>query len=53
VLSILFEGNMADKVNSEDREAVRTALERYAAALKLKLAGRSLSLTQVIGKTSP
>jgi len=53
VLSILFEGNMADKVNSEDREAVRTALERYAAALKLKLAGRSLNLTQVSVKTSP
>ena len=44
VLSVLFEdGNVIGKTNSTDREAVRTALDRYAAALKLKLVGRRLS----------
>jgi uncharacterized protein YcaQ len=44
VLSCLFEqANATDKGSSEDREAVRTALERYAGALALKLAGRRLS----------
>jgi len=44
VLSVLFEeGNVISKANFEDREAVRTALDRYAEALKLKLAGRRLS----------
>ena len=43
VLSVLFEeGKVIGKVNSKDREAVRTALDRYAEALKLKLAGRRL-----------
>jgi hypothetical protein len=37
VLSVLFEEvNRTGKVKSEDREAVRTALERYAKALTLK-----------------
>jgi uncharacterized protein YcaQ len=37
VLSVLFEeGNRTGKVKSEDREAVRTTLERYAKALTLK-----------------
>jgi uncharacterized protein YcaQ len=41
VLSVLFEdGNETGKVNAKDREAVRTALDRYAQALKLKLVGR-------------
>ena len=44
VLSVLFEeGIVNDRVNSNEREAVRTALDRYAGALKLKLAGRRLS----------
>ena len=44
VLSVLFEeGKVIGKVNSKDREAVRTALDRYAEALKLKLAGRRLA----------
>ncbi len=44
VLSCLFEqANATDKGSPEDREAVRTALERYAGALALKLAGRRLS----------
>jgi hypothetical protein len=44
VLSVLFEdGNVTGKANAKDREAVRTALERYAAALKLKLVVRRLS----------
>ncbi len=44
VLSCLFEqANATDKGNSVDREAVRTALERYAGALALKLSGRRLS----------
>jgi uncharacterized protein YcaQ len=43
VLSVLFEeGHAIGKVDSKDREAVRTALDRYAEALKLKLAGRRL-----------
>jgi len=43
VLSVLFEeGNAIGKVDSKDLEAVRTALDRYAEALKLKLAGRRL-----------
>jgi uncharacterized protein len=38
VLSVLFEaGKVKAKINSVDREAVRTALNRYAGALKLKL----------------
>jgi len=41
ILSVLFEeGNVIGKANSIDREAVRTALYRYAEALKLKLVGR-------------
>ena len=44
VLSVLFEeANVKGKAKSDDREAVRTALDRYAGALKLKLAGRKLS----------
>ncbi len=44
VLSVLLEeGKVINKVNSKDREAVRTALDRYAGALKLKLAGRRVS----------
>ena len=43
VLSVLFEeGNVIGKANTIDREAVRTALDRYAEALKLKLAGRRI-----------
>ncbi len=43
VLSVLFEeDHVIGKANSKDREAVRTALDRYAGALKLKLAGRRL-----------
>jgi uncharacterized protein YcaQ len=43
VLSVLFEEmNVRGKANSKDREAVRTALDRYAQALKLKLVGRRL-----------
>ena len=43
LLSVLFEeGNVTGKPNSVDREAVRTALDRYAEALKLKLVGRRL-----------
>ena len=43
VLSVLFEeGNVIGKANFKDREAVRTALDRYAEALKLKLVGRRL-----------
>ncbi len=39
VLSVLLEeGNVINRVNSKDREAVRTALDRYAGALNLKLA---------------
>jgi hypothetical protein len=38
VLSVLFEeGNVIGKTNSKDGEAVRTAIDRYAAALKLKI----------------
>jgi len=38
VLSVLFEeGKVIGKTNYRDREAVRTALDRYAAALKLKI----------------
>ena len=41
VLSVLFEeGNVPGKANAKDREAVRTALDRYAQALKLKLPHR-------------
>ena len=44
VLSVLFEeGNAISKANLKKREAVRTALDRYAEALKLKLTGRRLS----------
>ena len=44
VLSVLFEaGKVIDRVTPNDREAVRTALDRYAGALKLKLAGRRIS----------
>jgi uncharacterized protein YcaQ len=40
VLSALFEAvNVKGKANANDREAVRTALDRYAGALGLKLAG--------------
>ena len=40
VLSIRFEeGKVTGRANSNDHEAVRTALDRYAGALKLKLAG--------------
>jgi uncharacterized protein YcaQ len=43
VLSILLEKtNVKDKRNSKDRQAVRTALERYAGALKLKFAGKRI-----------
>jgi uncharacterized protein YcaQ len=38
----LEEANLTGKANSKYREAVRTALDRYAGALKLKLAGRRL-----------
>jgi hypothetical protein len=38
VLSVHFEdGNVTGKANARDRKAVRTALDRYAEALKLKL----------------
>jgi uncharacterized protein YcaQ len=41
VLSVLFEkAKVTGKANSKDHEAVRTALDRYARALKLKLTGR-------------
>ena len=41
VISLLFEsGDIAAKVNTNDREAVRTALDRYAGALELKLVGK-------------
>ncbi len=44
VLSLLFEsGDITAKVNTKDREAVRTALDRYAGALELKLVGKKLS----------
>ncbi len=44
VLSLLFEsGDTTTKVNTKDREAVRTALDRYADALELKLVGKKLS----------
>ncbi|MCP4209431.1 MAG: winged helix-turn-helix domain-containing protein [Shimia sp.] len=44
VLSVLLEeGNVINRVSSKDREAVRTALDRYAGALKLKLAGRRVA----------
>ena len=40
VLSIRFEeGMVMGRANSNDHEAVRTALDRYAGALKLKLVG--------------
>ena len=40
VLSIRFEeGKVTDRANANDHEAVRTALDRYAGALKLKLVG--------------
>ena len=43
VLSVLFEdGNVTSKAIAKDREAVQTALDRYAQALKLKLSGRQL-----------
>lgn len=43
VLSARFEAaNVAAKVNPKDREAVRTALNRYGGALNLTLAGRKL-----------
>ncbi len=43
VLSARFEtANVTAKVNPKDREAVRTALDRYAGALSLTLAGRIL-----------
>ena len=43
VLSLLFEAaNVTAKVNAKNREAVRTALDRYAGALNLNLAGRKL-----------
>ena len=41
VLSVLFEnGHQTGKAKSDEREAVHTALERYAEALKLKLVSR-------------
>ena len=44
VLSLLFEsGDITAKVNTKDREAVRTALDRYADALELKLVGKKLT----------
>ena len=43
VLTLLFEsGSITAKVNTNDREAVRTALDRYAGALELKLVGKKL-----------
>jgi len=43
VLSVLVEDvNNAGRPDSKDREAVRTALNRYAGALDLKLAGKKL-----------
>lgn len=40
VLSIRFEeGKVKDRANANDHEAMRTALDRYAGALKLKLVG--------------
>ena len=43
VLSVLFEEEtVPGKANTKDREAVRSALDRYAEALKLKLVGRRL-----------
>jgi len=43
VLSVLLEeANRTGKANSNAREAVRTALNRYAGALKLKAAGKSI-----------
>jgi len=42
-LSVLFEeANLAGKATSTAREAVRTALNRYAGALKLKPAGKKI-----------
>jgi len=44
VLSLLFEEtNAAGRANSRDREAVRTALQRYAGALALKPEGEKTS----------
>jgi uncharacterized protein YcaQ len=41
ILSIRFEeGKVMDRANSNDHEAVRTALDRYARALKLNLVGK-------------
>ncbi|CAB1063189.1 Putative cytoplasmic protein clustered with trehalase [Olavius sp. associated proteobacterium Delta 1] len=43
VLSVLLEeANLTGKAKSKALEALRTALDRYAGALKLKLAGRKL-----------
>lgn len=43
VLSVLVEeANLTGPANSEAREAVRTALNRYAGALKLKAAGKRI-----------
>jgi uncharacterized protein YcaQ len=43
VLSVLSEeADVTGKANSKSREAVRTALDRYAGALKLKLAGKKV-----------
>ena len=43
VLSVLLEeAKLAGKANSTAREAVRTALNRYAGALKLKPAGKRI-----------
>jgi hypothetical protein len=40
VLSILFEeGKTMGRANADDHEALRTALDRYSEALKLKLVG--------------
>ena len=44
VLSVLFEEEtVPGKANAKDREAVRTALDRYAQALKLKLPHGSIN----------
>jgi uncharacterized protein len=44
VLTVLFEETEAnEKVRARDKEAVRTALKRYADALRLKPAGSSIS----------
>jgi uncharacterized protein YcaQ len=43
VLSVLSEeADVTGKANSKSREAVRTALNRYAGALKLKPAGKKM-----------